>query len=492
MTQTYTQNVKIDGAADEVQLTVEGHSTQTEALQSWQDSAGNVLAEVTGDGQLTIGDVSTPNSMLEIDRASTSTTKPERGLQVIGRISGAVASALKWVVQELELLGTGGVSGSQAATHSRLTHDNSGDSSGAELHAGNFEVINKTGSSGTPVGEAAGLHTSVTNQSGAYLGAASGLKVSMADGNAPHQITTAYGVKVEDIDQAQTNYALHTGKGIVHVGDVMEMSEVMSSPAPVTGGIRLYVKTNGKLYAMDANGVEHALMKTYTDRVKATEAANLIAYWPLADSSGTQMTDVSGNSLHGVYDDVTLGVTGIGDGGTAASFDGSLSNANFYNAGFDSAFNRNEGTLMAWVKVANSGVWTNGNEGNVFRIGNQDGSAYFTMAIRKSSSPNNQLRVFRNTNNDQGDFTINSVTETDWMCLVLTWSITADEQIFYIDGVQQTSVGSLPDGADKDIEGRANLGAFGDSSRVWNGSIAHAAIWSKALTPTQIADLASV
>jgi len=49
MTQTYTEDVVIDGSSDVTQLTVQGHSAQTEPLQIWEDSAGTDLAQVAED-----------------------------------------------------------------------------------------------------------------------------------------------------------------------------------------------------------------------------------------------------------------------------------------------------------------------------------------------------------------------------------------------------------------------------------------------------------
>src|SRR6266436_2619108 len=55
MTQTFNESVVIDGVADTTQLEIKANATQTEPLQSWQDNAGDTLAQVTGTGDLELG-----------------------------------------------------------------------------------------------------------------------------------------------------------------------------------------------------------------------------------------------------------------------------------------------------------------------------------------------------------------------------------------------------------------------------------------------------
>ena len=261
MTQTYTEEVVIDGSSDVTQLTVQGHSAQTEPLQIWEDSAGTDLAQVAEDGRLQIGDIglSTDDALVEAHRDSGSSL-PKRGLHSLGKISGTLSSVIAWAVAELELLGTGGVSALHQALRVKLTNQNSGDSPNADLRAGDFEAVNQGGSLQTPVGQATGIQATVSNDDSAYLADAVGVGVAINDG-AGGAITNAYGVKVEDVDQGATsNYALHTGKGTVHLGDYLEMEVPGSVPGtPATDQMRIYPKSDGKLYAKNDNGDEFDL-----------------------------------------------------------------------------------------------------------------------------------------------------------------------------------------------------------------------------------------
>src|SRR5688572_17363124 len=133
MTQTFNDNVLIDGNQDIEQLRVQGHSTQTDPLQTWESSAAQVLVQVTGDGRMQVGDdLATPDALVEAHRAETSTSKPKRGLHSLGKITNLLTDVIAWVVAELELLGTNGVSGLQAALRAKLTHNNTGTSTSAE------------------------------------------------------------------------------------------------------------------------------------------------------------------------------------------------------------------------------------------------------------------------------------------------------------------------------------------------------------------------
>jgi hypothetical protein len=62
---TMTGALFIDGSSNVVQLTVQGHSTQTANLQEWQNSAGTVLTAVDEIGQIGVG-TANPTEKLEI------------------------------------------------------------------------------------------------------------------------------------------------------------------------------------------------------------------------------------------------------------------------------------------------------------------------------------------------------------------------------------------------------------------------------------------
>jgi hypothetical protein len=152
MTQTLN-DVVIQGNQNTTQLKVQGYNPQTEPLQTWQDISTKPLARVAEDGRLQTGDLElgTPDALVEANASLTlPSTKPQRGVQSLGRLTGALSSAVAWAVHELELLGSGGVSALQTALRAKLTHNNSDSAGSAELRAGDFQTINQTGTSGAP------------------------------------------------------------------------------------------------------------------------------------------------------------------------------------------------------------------------------------------------------------------------------------------------------------------------------------------------------
>ena len=209
MTQeTFTDNVLIDGSRDISQLTVEGHSTQDEALQIWQDSSQTPGAKVTGDGRLQVGDfepdgtMTTADALIEANRA-TGSTKPKRGLHVAGVVNEQM-DAVAWSVHELDVSGVN-----------------------------------------TDLTEAVALRAGIEN-----------------DGSG--SVDTAIGVQVLDVEGANRNYSIHTGSGTAHFGDDMELPLLASTPSenPPTDFVKVYLKSeNGRpqWFGKDAFGEEYLL-----------------------------------------------------------------------------------------------------------------------------------------------------------------------------------------------------------------------------------------
>src|SRR5215217_8522627 len=120
MTQVFNDSVSVQGIQDTPQLQVKGNTTQTQPLQNWTDNASNIKAQVTGDGRLQIGNnlgVGAPaDALIQANLDVTlPSSLPTSGWHTLGRVTGALTGAVNWVVHELQLLGTGGVSTLQTA-----------------------------------------------------------------------------------------------------------------------------------------------------------------------------------------------------------------------------------------------------------------------------------------------------------------------------------------------------------------------------------------
>ena len=259
-----------------------GSGTLGALAQDWVDDNEDLRIRFTEEGQIQVGDfdagvLSTADSLIEAHRAEGSSL-PQRGLHTLGKIAGAVSNAISWVVGELELLGTATISSIHTAVRGRLTHSSTGDSSNAELRAGDFETINQSGTSGTPVGTAVGVQGTVDNQEDAYLTKASGVVAQIQNATgadietavalevaAPVNdgtIDTLIGLDIPDMNEGTENYALRTGEGLVSLGDVLDVPIVTISPAvPAAGKLRVYFKLDGsnqpELYVRASSGTEY-------------------------------------------------------------------------------------------------------------------------------------------------------------------------------------------------------------------------------------------
>jgi len=189
--ETFTDAVEIIGSEDVTQLTVQGDAGQTAPLQTWQDDSTDELARVTGDGRLQIGSFSggsmaTDESLIEGYRDEADTSKPKRGLHLKGGITGTLSSIVTWVMQELVLKGTAGISALHTALRVKLRNENTvatGTMTGAELRAADIEVINAGGASGAnkSVPEMTALRVAVVNEASSYAETAYGVKVEVSD-----------------------------------------------------------------------------------------------------------------------------------------------------------------------------------------------------------------------------------------------------------------------------------------------------------------------
>lgn len=230
--------------------------------------------------------------------------------------------------------------------------------------------------------------------------------------------------------------------------------------------------------------------RRYFQRVLATRRANLIGYWPLWEPSGITALDISGaTGRNGTHTGVTLGQPGIGDGRTCPLYDSTTDMTDIYSAGLAGAFNGAEGTFAIWGRVANAGVWT-------------DATTRYIGALSVNGATS-AVQIFKTTTANQlwlryitpvvGALTVSAtLTTTAWFHVAISWSKSNDQVCGYINSVLvppvQTGLGVW---AGALVNNRTLLGASTTApANVWSGWLAHAAVWSAALTPTEIAAIA--
>jgi len=275
-------DVQIVGTADVVQLSVQANATQViNPIQVWQDSSGNPLAKLTGAGQLQIGNniVSGPTDALIQANYNPVGAQAPSAWHTSGVLnaSGTLAGTVNWVYHELQLSGAPTLKGVQNALYSKLTNATSGNASSADLRAATLQVISTGGAAVTPVGKATGARVLASNAGSSYLSQAVGVEATVSNDtggsiNAATAFSVAaptnngtigalYGLQIADLTAGAVNYALYTGKGVVHVGDVFELPILAATPTstPPSNFIQLYSKLQGgtaQLYAKNSTGVE--------------------------------------------------------------------------------------------------------------------------------------------------------------------------------------------------------------------------------------------
>lgn len=228
----------------------------------------------------------------------------------------------------------------------------------------------------------------------------------------------------------------------------------------------------------------------YHERVLATDP---IAYWVLDEKSGAVAYDlVSGRvagAQNGAHVGVTLGRDGIGDGRTSPFYDGANDFTNVFSAALAGAFNGAEGTVLIWGRVNGAGVWTDG---------------AWRRLCEFNASPANRVIISKHLNNNtltwayQAGGVIEIVntagyTTTDWFCMAMSWSAGADAVIPYFNGVPGATMATLGVWAGALSNTNTIIGAENITPiTIWNGTLAHCALWDRALPAAPLADLAVV
>jgi hypothetical protein len=215
-----------------------------------------------------------------------------------------------------------------------------------------------------------------------------------------------------------------------------------------------------------------------------------VAYWPLNEASGSTMTDIR-NGYNGVYTNVTLGQPGIGDGLTSALFNGTSSKAEITGTNLTAlaaAFNKDEFTIMAWVRVANAGVWSDATQRRILYFGFSIDEANNHFYLRKNTTTN-QVRCGRASATHRAiDYTTSG--PTDWFHLAMRSSLSGDAIRLYFNGLEVGTPGTGLTAISGSIA-KAHF-AMTDAAYLWSGYLAHIALFNRALSTAEIAYAATV
>jgi predicted alpha-1,2-mannosidase len=205
-------------------------------------------------------------------------------------------------------------------------------------------------------------------------------------------------------------------------------------------------------------------------------ADNPLGYWPLNDTGGSIALDPVGGHNGTYVGGVTLAQSGVpmpgfGSPSYAALFDGTSGYVDIPEGPFDIT---NAMTAMIWVNVPTAPSGFTGQFGH--------GDASWRLAMWPDGEPS----VADGSNGDARS--PNSIIGTNWHMVAYTYSGTpnaTNNGRLYVDGavVASNTVGTLTgDGYDVWIGGAPDYG----TSRLFPGSLAHAAIFTNALTSAQV------
>lgn len=228
----------------------------------------------------------------------------------------------------------------------------------------------------------------------------------------------------------------------------------------------------------------------YGSKILSTQPSHLLAYWKLSETSGSTAADSSGNGRNAVYSGVTLNGTTFLNGDPAPNLDGINDLINAYSSSFATAFSGGEGTALLWAKVNSAGTWADSTLRRMLYFGVDLNNR---LVFQKGTAAN-QVSLVYIAGGTNKSATINSFSTTTWFAVAVTWSKSADQAQYYVDGA---AVGTALTGLGNWTGALANTtvtigaGSTG-ANEPWYGSIANVALWDVPLNPTEIAALATV
>lgn len=214
-----------------------------------------------------------------------------------------------------------------------------------------------------------------------------------------------------------------------------------------------------------------------------------ITYWPLNETEGTTADNAEGTAARdGSYNgSMALADTTGPDGDVCPLWDATNDYVNIYSVSLNSVFDPTLGSIHIWFKVSAGSVWTDGTQRAFIGI-RADANNYVLLA--KSGATSNQISFNYRAGGtlEQG---LHTISDTGWNAMGITWNKTGNNCEFYINGTQLTGTGGLGTWSGSLSSTVCDIGAISTTpTQVWDGWIAHAAVFDTELSPTDMGDLA--
>lgn len=226
--------------------------------------------------------------------------------------------------------------------------------------------------------------------------------------------------------------------------------------------------------------------QTYEQRVLALSP---YAYWPLNEAAGaTTALDLVGGYNSTALSGVTFGAAGIGDGNTAATFDGdSATGITLPHATLTSVFAKNEGSLVMWLKTDAAALTDGVRRYIMYFFGSTAGG----QMIPAKETTNNTAFYHRSGSNVSIKEYFTQAS-SDWICFAQTWSVSGNALKGFVNGAQVGSTqANIQAWTASPVLANVYLGRGGSVGAAWKGGIAHFALFSRVLTTDELLALAS-
>lgn len=217
-----------------------------------------------------------------------------------------------------------------------------------------------------------------------------------------------------------------------------------------------------------------------------------IAYWVQGEAPAVPLPaarcEILSPGQDGTYNSVALGQPGIGDGHTAAGYDGATSYLNILTAAFIGRFNGQAGSFLQWMMTS---AWADGIRRDQAFI--QVDAANFII-VRKDPAAN-QMSWLYNAGGVLDGVVIGGLADIIWVPIGLTWDLnagaTGELRAFYNGaqvGATQVGLGTWVGALTNAVLGATNVAP----ANVHDGNLGNSIIWDRAITPAEMLDYSTV
>jgi hypothetical protein len=288
--------VMIDGSADLIQLRVQGHSTQTNNLQTWENSAGAVLGYFGGNPLAVY-----PNAMGFYSQISATGDNSVVGNRLVTAWAPATwTGALIGHCLDIEMYTSGSTlpaaSSNIAGIYATVYHNSTG---GSLSYL--YGIVSDVRAVNSNVSYVSGFRSIVRTSAGKTIAAAYHLHASSTVNAGT--ITTLVGVYVESMTAGGTNYAIYTNAGLVHFNDQVFVDgsqdliqfRLQAHSTQTTNMVTLENSAGAVQLAIAGNGRDF-ILDTTTGSMIGTAANQKLGLWgatPVVQES--HITDADGS-----------------------------------------------------------------------------------------------------------------------------------------------------------------------------------------------------